>query len=316
MSTAPRLSIGLPVYNGEEYLAESLDALLGQSYEDFELIISDNASTDGTQEICRLYKEKDNRIRYIRLPKNIGAGPNHNYVFTEARGELWKWASHDDLYGRDLLLRCVEALDERPDFVLAHSWQAIIDGAGNIVQPFDYQHATDSPHAPERFRSLLFEPGGDDFYGVMRTAMLRKVRPHDSYHHADRTFVAEIGLHGRFHQVPELLYFRRDHPTRAERANPSKRSRCENLDPRRKNKLLHPTARLLAEYVGGFIGVVHRAPITPAERRECYRDLARWMASRTRPGAGERIEDRAPAQLDESSRSIDAIVPGREGRSV
>jgi glycosyltransferase involved in cell wall biosynthesis len=105
MTSVPRLSIGLPVYNGEEYLAESLDALLGQSYEDFELIITDNASTDGTEAICRRYVNKDSRVRYERLVKNIGAANNHNHVFSLTRGELFKWASHDDLYGRDLLRR-------------------------------------------------------------------------------------------------------------------------------------------------------------------------------------------------------------------
>lgn len=309
--TVPRLSIGLPVYNGEEYLAESLEALLGQTFEDYELIITDNASTDGTADICRRYQRQDSRISYHRLPRNIGAAPNHNHVFTLARGELFKWASHDDLYGRDLLRRCVEALDERPDFVLAHAHQAIIDGDGNVTVPFDYRHATDSPSAPERFRSLLFEPGGDDFYGVMRTSMLRCVRPHDSYHHADRTFVAEIALHGRFHQVPELLYFRRDHPTRAERANPTKRSRCVNLDPRRANRWLNPTPRLLAEYVGGFVGVINRAPITWVEKRACYRHLLSWLTSRARPGAGERVEDRAPVLSDHPSLSVDTIVAGR-----
>src|SRR5215472_3946539 len=105
MNAAPRLSIGLPVYNGEDYLAESLEALLGQSYEDFELIISDNASTDSTADICRRYEKQDSRIRYVRQPRNIGAGPNHNYVVRHARGELFKWAAHDDLYARDLLKR-------------------------------------------------------------------------------------------------------------------------------------------------------------------------------------------------------------------
>lgn len=315
MNTVPRLSIGLPVYNGEEYLAESLDALLGQSYEDFELIITDNASTDGTEAICRRYVSRDSRIRYIRLPKNIGAAPNHNFAFTEAKGELYKWASHDDLYGRDLLRRCIEALDEHPNVVLAHAGTAVIDGAGNVTQPFDYRHATDSPHPQERFRSMLFEPGGDDFYGVIRADVLRRVRPHDSYHHADRTFVAEIALHGQFHQVPELLYFRRDHPTRAERANPSKRSRCANLDPRRANRLRHPTVRLLGEYVFGFVGAIRRAPLTPAQRRECYRHLMSWLSSRARPGgAGERIEDRA-ASGGELSSTVDSIVAGREGRT-
>ncbi|HEY8984306.1 MAG TPA: glycosyltransferase family 2 protein [Streptomyces sp.] len=313
MTDRPRLSIGLPVYNGEEYLAESFDALLGQTYEDFELIVSDNASTDGTEEICRRYAAKDSRIRYLRLPRNIGATPNHNLVFTESRGELFKWASHDDLYGRDLLRLCVDALDARPEMILAHSAQAVVDGDGKVTVPYEYTLATDSPSAPERFRSLLFEPGGDDFYGVLRADVLRRVKPLDSYHHADRTFVAEIALHGPFHQVPELLYFRRDHPTRAERANPSKRSRCVNLDPRRKG-LLHPTPRLLAEYLWGFVSAIRRAPLSSADRRACYRHLSAWASSRVRPGAGERVEDRAPVDPSLLTVSVDALVAGREGR--
>ncbi|MET9696765.1 glycosyltransferase family 2 protein [Streptomyces sp. NPDC006529] len=315
MSAHPRLSIGLPVYNGEEYLAESLDALLGQTYADFELVICDNASTDGTRDICLSYAGRDPRIRYLRLPRNIGASPNHNRVFAECRGELFKWASHDDLYGRDLLRRCVEALDERPDVILAHTDQAVIDGAGRVKVPYDYTLDTGSAHAPERFRSLLFEPGGDDFYGVIRTEVLRRVKPLDSYHHADRTFVAEIALHGRFHQVPELLYFRRDHPTRAERANPGKRARCANLDPRRAGPL-HPTPRLLAEYVWGFVSAVRRAPLSAADRRACHRHLAAWMASRVRPGAGERVEDRTPVDPDRFAVSLDALVAGRSGRKA
>ncbi|MGD6740479.1 glycosyltransferase family 2 protein [Streptomyces sp. BH106] len=313
MTAHPRLSIGLPVYNGEEYLAESLDALLGQTYEDFELVITDNASTDGTEDICRDYAAKDARIRYIRLPRNIGAAPNHNYVFTQCHGELFKWASHDDLYARDLLRRCVQALDEHPDVILAHADQAVIDEDGKVKVPYAYTLNTDSPRAPARFRSMLFEPGGDDFYGVIRADVLRKVKPHDSYHHADRTFVAEIGLHGPFYQVPELLYFRRDHPTRAERANPSKRSRCVNLDPRRAGPL-HPTPRLLAEYVLGFVSAIRRAPLSSAERRACYGHLAAWATSRTRPGAGERVEDRAPVDPAQLNVSIDDLVAGRKER--
>ena len=114
MNAQPRLSVGLPVYNGEKYLRESLDALLGQSYGDFHLIISDNASTDSTEEICREYLAKDSRISYFRQPVNIGATPNHNWTFDQSSTELFKWASYDDLYGRDLLARCIEALDADP----------------------------------------------------------------------------------------------------------------------------------------------------------------------------------------------------------
>jgi glycosyltransferase involved in cell wall biosynthesis len=86
MNGASRLSIGLPVYNGEKYLAESVDSLLGQTFEDFELIISDNASTDSTAGICRRYAKQDSRIRYIRQPRNIGLAANHNFVIGQARG--------------------------------------------------------------------------------------------------------------------------------------------------------------------------------------------------------------------------------------
>jgi len=311
MTRIPRLSIGLPVYNGEEYLDEALEALLGQTYEDFELIISDNASTDGTVDICHRFAKEDARIRLIRQNENVGAAPNHNFLFRVARGELFKWASHDDLYGRDLLLRCVEALDEHPEAVLAHAGTAIIDGDGGVTAPFEYRLATDSPHPPTRFRALLFADGGDDFYGVMRSAALHRVKPHDSYHHADRTFVADIALQGPFHQVPELLYFRRDHPDRAERANKTIRSRCANLDPRRANSRRHPTVRLLGGYVWGWIRIVQRAPITPAERAECYRHLSEWLGRR----ALRREPSEEFAHVDNDlDLVVDSVVAGRGGR--
>ncbi|HEV7648319.1 MAG TPA: glycosyltransferase [Actinophytocola sp.] len=271
--TTPRLTIGLPVYNGQNYLAESMDALLAQTYTDFELVVSDNASTDGTEEICRRYAAADQRIRYIRQPHNIGAVPNHNFVLGKARGELFKWAAHDDLYGPELLARCVEALDEHPDIVLSHVDMAIIDGTGDIVHEYDYTLATDSPRAPERFRSLLMTNGGDDEYGVFRTDVLRRVRPYNSYHHAGRPFIAEVALHGPFHQVREVLYFRRDHPDRGDRL-PTIRALCANLDPRRAR---HSTARLVVEYVWAYFAAIANAPASAADRRRCRAYLLKWF---------------------------------------
>ena len=114
MNATPRLTVGLPVYNGAEHLAESLASLLGQTYDNFELLISDNASSDGTADICHLYEKQDPRVRYFRQAHNIGSAANHNFVFRQGRGELFKWASHDDLYARDLLKRCVDALTSTP----------------------------------------------------------------------------------------------------------------------------------------------------------------------------------------------------------
>jgi Glycosyltransferases involved in cell wall biogenesis len=317
MTATPRLSIGLPVYNGERYLPEALSALLGQTYTDFELIISDNASTDGTEDICRRYMAQDSRIRYIRQPHNVGCAVNHNIVFEEARGELFKWASDDDLYGRDLLRRCVEALDEHPDVVLAHTWTAMIEGGtGDIARAVAYPLATDSPQAPERFRSMLFDDGGDDDYGVIRADVLRRTPLHDSYHHADRTIVAEIALHGRFHQVPDWLYFRRDHPGRAERTYPTKRQKCTNWDPRRADRFRHPVIRLLVEYVWGYVAAIRRAPLSPADRRQCYRHLALWLASRSVPGTSRWIEGQRTPDIDHRTVLVDTVVPGRERRTA
>lgn len=297
MNSIPRLSIGLPVYNGEDFLAESLDALLGQTFEDFELIISDNASTDGTADICRRYEKQDSRIKYVRQPRNLGCAPNHNVLLDHARGELFKWASHDDLYGRDLIERCVEALDAHPQVVLANCWTAMIDSSRNVIKAVRYPLATESPRAPERFRSMLFEKGGDDDGGVIRMSMLRRIRPYDSYYHSDRTHVTEMALQGPFYHVPDWLYFRRDHPGSSIRAFTTARTNCTNLDPRRADRLRHPVVRLLGEYVLAYVTMIQRAPLSAADKRECYRHLVSWATSRA-----------VPREEEETSAVTDAVV--------
>jgi glycosyltransferase involved in cell wall biosynthesis len=283
MSMVPRLSIGLPVYNSSTYVAESIEALLGQTFEDFELIISDNASTDNTGDICRSYGKLDSRVRYFRQRRNIGLAPNHNFCVMKAKGELFKWGAGDDLYARDLIGKCVAALDENPKVVLAHSWTAMIDGKGAVFQANEYPLATSASRAPERFRSILNDSGGDDDGGVMRKEVLLRTAMKESYHHADRTIIAELVLHGPFYQVPDWLYFRRDHPDRAERAHPGVRARCANMDPKRGNRWLNPVPRLLAEYIWAYIRMIRSAPLTPAERRECYQYLFDWITRRAGP---------------------------------
>jgi len=340
VNTVPRLSVGLPVYNGEKYLTESIESLLGQSYKDFELIISDNASTDSTADICRRYANQDSRIRYIRQPRNIGLAPNHNFVVDKSRGEFFKWAASDDLYARDLLQSCVDALDAHPDVVLAHSWTAAIDGAGNIMQAYKYPLATDSPSAPERFRSFMFGSSGlfedpdskdhrlfrvdnqgilraCDEYGVIRTKILRQIAPHGSYHHQDRIVVCELLLHGPFHETPDWMYLRREHGGRAYQS--STRDRCVILDPQRASRLRHPTARLVAEYLWGYVAAIRRAPLSSADRRECYRVLAHWMADRAASGVLPRhlepISDQLSGLHHNHADSVRPVVSGQEGRS-
>jgi hypothetical protein len=158
----------------------------------------------------------------------------------------------------------------------------------------EYPLATDSPQAPERLRSMLFDgdlPGAiraDDFYGVIRSDVLRRVKPHGSFYHADQTFMAELALHGSFAQVPEWLYFRRHHPGRAHQAKRTISSWCANLDPRRADRFRHPAVRLVAEYVGSYFAAIRRAPLTRSERMECYGHVGRWI--------GDRVARRLPGR--------------------
>jgi glycosyltransferase involved in cell wall biosynthesis len=308
MGSTPRLSVGLPVYNGENFLGESIEALLGQTFEDFELIISDNSSTDATRDICRKYEKQDSRIRYFRQPHNIGLAPNYRFAFDMANSELFKWASHDDLWGRDLHKLCVEALDKHPEIVLAHSWTARIDGHGDVVKVVKYPLVTESPDVPVRFRSTLFDSGGDDDCGIIRTQVLRRMAPLGSYYRADRTAISELALYGPFYHVPEWLFFRRDHPERAELKFTKVRDWCANLDPRRRDSLRNPLIRLYAEYVWAYVVAIHRAPLTAGERRACYRYLVSWISDRTRPGNNTSILPEATGvHID-----VNSLVAGRE----
>lgn len=313
MTSRFRLTIGLPVFNGENLLCESLEALLGQTYEDFELVISDNASTDSTPDICRRYMKLDSRIRYIRQPYNIGLHPNENFLMRQTRTELFKLASHDDLYARDLIKRCVEALDENPEVVAAHSWEARIDMAGKVTEGLAYPVAVDAPRTPDRFRSMLFDGWDDYTYGVIRTAVLHRTHLLGSHHFADRTFNTELNLHGPFYLVPDWMYFRREHPER--KVPYTVRTRAAYMDYRRATRL-NPAVRLYGEYIWAYVTAIRTAPITAAEKRECLGYLAVWLGKRVRPVADRTLHRRSMEDLvtvmpDLPDVSVDEVVAGR-----
>jgi hypothetical protein len=212
-------------------------------------------------------------------------------------------------------------LEDRPEVVLAHSLTAAIDEDNNLIQALEYPLTTDDPRPARRLESLLFggdaTPGAvaaDDFYGIIRSDVLRRVRPHDSFYHADQTFMSELALLGPFAIVPDWLYFRRHHSGRAFKANPSVRSWCANLDPKRSNRLRHPTARLVAEYGWERLALIQRSPITWADRRACYAVTARWMGTRvTRRVRGlQRDEFASPqAVLENPVVDVREVVAGQ-----
>ncbi len=283
-TSIPTVSIGLPVHNGERFLAEALDSLLAQTHTDFELVISDNASDDSTEDICRAYAARDARIRYIRQPANIGADPNHRFVFEQARGRYFKWASDDDLYAPDFVRRCMETLEAHPEAVLATAADASIDEQGEIIEPLTYRVDTENPRAPARLKSLLHVSGGNDDYGVIRSDVIRRVAPYGSGGYgSDRVFVGGLVLQGPFRHVPEILYFRREHPDRASQIA-SKQDRAAVYDPSIGDRTWNPAIRLHLEYVLGFVTAVRRAPLSTADRFRCWGHVAGWLASRALPG--------------------------------
>jgi glycosyltransferase involved in cell wall biosynthesis len=211
-NNSPKLSIGLPVYNGEKFIQAALDSLLAQTFTDFELIISDNASTDNTEAICRAYAAQDKRIRYYRNNENIGCARNFNRVFELATGEYFKWAAHDDLHAPDFLMKCMEVLEEDPTIILCHSHVYFIDEAGDFLQKYDITIKADSPKNYERFHELLTKHFCYQMYGVIRSDALKKIPPMGSYGNADGIFLLRLCLVGKFYEIPEYLFFARSHP--------------------------------------------------------------------------------------------------------
>ena len=144
--------------------------------------------------------------------------------------------------------------------------------------------------------------------------VLRRAPLLASYYRSDRTLVAGIALYGPFYQVPDWLYFRRDHEERAERAFKTVQSWCANLDPRRADALRNPALRLYAEYIWGYISAIHGAPLSPDDKRECYWHLARWMTTRLNGRPGRRKSVQPSADVPISSLKVD--IPGQEGKSL
>lgn len=213
MSTTPRVSIGLPVYNGERYLPAALDCFLAQTFTDFELIVADNASTDRVGEIAQDYAARDARIRYHRNERNIGLAGNFNLAFNLARGTYFKWAPADDVCLPTYLERCVAALDADPAVLLAYPGTQFINSEGQPLDIHDPGFHLVSDSAAERLRYVLeSEHWVNAVLGLMRADALRKTRLLPAYYGGDYRLLSQLILLGKFQEIPERLMLRRIHP--------------------------------------------------------------------------------------------------------
>jgi glycosyltransferase involved in cell wall biosynthesis len=270
----PRVSIGLPVYNGEKYLRAAIDSILAQTFVDFELIISDNASNDGTEIICRNYSAQDRRILYVRNACNIGAAPNYNQTFDLSKGEYFKWIAHDDVLSPDYLARCVEALDANADAVLCQSLIRYINEHGQEICIYDspLDDAT-SIRSSDRFAAVILLPHPcNEFFSLIRRKMLIGSLLHGHFHGGDRALLAELALRGRFLRLDEPLSMMREHPNRYTRVMTRPKDRLAWHDMRAPGRYSLPTFRLYFEYWR----IVSRNIDSLTDRIPCYNHLLRW----------------------------------------
>ena len=258
----PRVSIGLPVFNGARFLAEALSALLDQTFADFELIISDNGSTDETEKICQAYVERDPRVSYHRSPRNRGISWNYRRVFELSSGTYFKWATYDDVCAPEFIARCVHILDRDPRVVLAHANAIIINEFGEPQQPCATGLHLQSPRASERliqfFRNLRLS---NALYGVIRRSTLRDTPLIGEYPGADIPLLSELCLRGLFFEIPEPLFFRRLHAD-AVSARLDDEAQLEAYSPEQVGRAIFREWRVLYEHYRAAA----RAPLSARER--------------------------------------------------
>lgn len=283
----PKVSFGLPVYNGERYLRQAMDSLLNQDFEDFEIVISDNASTDATAEMCRAYAARDKRIRYYRTESNIGSGPNFRRVFELARGDFFKWCAHDDTCGPTFASRCMQVFESAPSsVVLVYPQCTLIDESGNVLGVAEDHVETKHKRASRRLSQVLRNVSyAYPIRGLIRSSCLRKTRLTGTTAYWDMALLIELSLYGEIWEVPEVLMQQRCHPGNAVAiysaeqspevaSDPSKADRAtrEKLltwtDPSQTGKTIW--LPIHEERYWEYLKRVHHAPLPPFEKGLCY----------------------------------------------
>jgi glycosyltransferase involved in cell wall biosynthesis len=209
--------MAMPVYNGEAFIETAIRSILNQTFADLELVITDNASVDGTEAICRRLAESDSRIRYYRNEQNLGAAANYNLGYKYARGEFFKWCAHDDYISENYIELAVGALDADPKAIMAYGRSEMIDALGHPAPSESaILEGLENPDAAWRFLKVVRTGGScSAIFGLFRRASLALSLLHQPYYSSDRALLAEMALLGRFILVPGIIFYNRAHPNRS-----------------------------------------------------------------------------------------------------
>ncbi|MGF1665538.1 MAG: glycosyltransferase family 2 protein, partial [Acidimicrobiia bacterium] len=246
------VTIGVPVYNGENYLERALSSIQQQTHENLTVLISDNASTDGTEQIARSFATADSRFVYSRNEHNIGAVPNYNKVFHAAQTPLFKWAAHDDWIEPRFVEACVEGLDTDPGAILAFTGARQVDENDQETTPLLAYTEITSEDPVERFKEVVLrERLNLAIFGVIRSDVLARTHLQGTYHASSRVLVAELAVLGRFVRVPDVLFVHRNHPSGSLRSHGNAHELRQWYDTSRSAKGYMPRWA----YMGGILKI-------------------------------------------------------------
>jgi glycosyltransferase involved in cell wall biosynthesis len=278
MKSTPLVTVGLPVFNGENFLGQAIESVLSQTFTDFELVIGDNASTDSTEEVCRSYN--DTRIRYIRNSRNIGGAPNYNLVFNESRSPFFKWLAHDDLMEPTFLEKTVPVLEKNSDLSIVHCRTLEIDKNSQVTGNFDHELSLSATNPSHRFRRILWAGYFNEVFGLMRSDIIRRTKLHGSFAGSDRNLMAHLLLLGNISYVDEYLFLRRHHPDCYCIAQKTNLERIKWYNPDVKMAALKARLTALTKYQEYSYAVFH-SNLPTVEQIECVKHLAEWTFHRS-----------------------------------
>ena len=269
-----RLTIGLPVYNSETYLAASLESLLAQTYGDFRLLISDNASTDGTADICAEYAKRDSRIDYHGNAGNIGMSPNFNLVAERCETPFFKWSTADDLWAPTMVEKTIAVIEADDSIALCYPKTVLMSELEGTERQYDDNLHLMHDDPAGRFMDVKANIGLCNLHlGISRTAALRKTSMLRSFPGADMNLVAELAIYGKFFEVQEYLFFRRFHEDSSSwaRQDADHQKRRFHSAKTQNIKLIHWAAH------GEYFNTVRHSPFSWGEKNRLYRFLLRRM---------------------------------------
>ena len=278
---APPVTVGIPVFNGERFLPEALASARTQTFADLEILISDNGSTDATEEICRAATREDGRIRYMRHEVNRGGVWNFNNLVAHARGRYFKWAAADDVMLPRFIETCTEAVDD-PGVVLSYPRTRVIDAEGTVTEDLNDAHLRgDCPTPHQRLEEFLAAQAAHLIYGLFQVSVLRTTRGMRPTIGNDVVLLTEMACRGRFALVPERLFLQRRH---SQQFSAQGADQVSFHAPLKNARFDLPQTKVSVELLRG----VASSPIGAREKRLCVAAVTRsWTIPRWRGPAGD-----------------------------